>query len=137
MDFDQHVRAKDAHLNVDAVPMQCVGKPLDEWFCYFWAGGIHETRSASFASVSIKRELGHNQRLTFYVKQAQIQLARTVFKDAQTRDLARQPIRICRLIVVGDAQQNHQSRADSSGDLAADGYRRLAHTLHDGAHTLP
>src|SRR5690606_21645709 len=57
--------------------------------------------------------------------------------DAQTGDLARQPLNLLRAVVVGDPQQHKESFSDLSYNVTVDGHTGFAHSLNHGTHGSP
>ena len=113
---------------------QRVGKATDQWFGQFGVGGVNKAGATPFAGIAVKGELRNDKRLASHVKQAQVQLVRAVFKDAQASDFARQPFGFGRPVGVGDAQQDHETGTDGGNVVTADGYRRFTYTLYHRAH---
>ena len=66
------------------------------------------------AAVSKQGELGNYQHSPAGIKQGEIHLSLTVFKDTQVDDFLSKPGYVPVLIITMDAQQNQQSRADGT-----------------------
>jgi hypothetical protein len=99
-------------------------------------GRAAEPRTATSAGVREQRELGHDQRLAADIDERSVDPTFLVAEDPQLRHSPCEGIRDARIVVVADADQNHEPLADRRDDLLTDADRRPCRPLQQGPHAL-
>ena len=74
-------------------------------------------------------ELAHDERGPGRVDQAVGELAVVVFEDPKSRHLARETLRLVRLVVALDPEQNYESGADLAGNGTGDSHSGFGDSL--------
>ncbi len=121
-----------------ATPAACqrVGESLVERLAEGRRRGVEERWAAALAGVAVERELADDERRSADVDEAQVGLALGVAEDAQVRDAPGQGLGPGFVVVVTDADQDHQAGADPSDDLALDRHGRTSDALEQQAHGI-
>jgi hypothetical protein len=78
-----------------------------------------------------------DQRGASRIEQGQIHLSISIGKNSQIRDFLGKIRGRFRIVRAANAQQNHQTRADFSGDTALNGNAGAGNTLNDSSHNSP
>ena len=98
-------------------------------------GAAREPRRATaLARVAVERELAHDEHLGARVGDRSVHHAVVVGEHPQVDDALGQLARGCVVVVVGDADEHAEARADLADDLAVDGDLRSRDPLHQRAH---
>ncbi len=116
---------------------QQVYKSSDERLGNFWARRIDEIRAAAAPRVGVERKLRNNQCCRTFIEGGEVELAGGIFEDAKGRDLLREVTRVALVVVMRDADEDHQARANNPNRFFVDDYGRFTNALNHRAHFAP
>ena len=94
--------------------------------------GGDERRAVALARVAVERELADAEHLA--VPERGVHPPLVVGEDPQRQDLRREPVGVGIGVVVRDAEQHEQARADGRHLVAADAHGGARHALHQRPH---
>ena len=89
---------------------------------------------AALPHVAVQGELRNHEELAADVAQRAVHLAGLVFEHAEVHDLLGQAVVLAERVVLADAHQEQQPRADLGDALVADGDRGVRDALQEDAH---
>jgi hypothetical protein len=95
-----------------------------------------EAGAASFAAVSIERELGDDQQAASGFLHVAIHFSGLIRKDPETQKLFDEIVRIRGSVGPGDAQEDEQPRTYSPGGTFIHNYPSFLYTLNDQSHAI-
>ena len=86
------------------------------------------------SAIRDERELAHDERGPGRVDQAVSELAALVLEDPQLRHLPRQPLRLTRVVLALDPEENDEPGADLAGNRTVDRHSRFRDPLTNRPH---
>ncbi len=121
--LDIHHGAENACLHGQAFGPDQVAGSHEQRFRRIGLSGLNKGWSVAFATVAEQRELRHEQNSALNITKRPVHLAGFALKNAHVSNLPRDELRILVGIILLDAQEHEQARADSRADLVV--YRNM------------